>query len=130
MNGPTSLFCRSHSHLLNLHSSSIRVSSRDMASPPSAEGCVHALRLVGNLKRVERTGWINHGVADPESVADHMHRMAVMCLLATCEADNPVGAGGINIQRHVICYVGLGVLGRESRVPRCVSGGAGRCKSR
>jgi len=53
-----------------------------MSRPPTAEGAVAVLRLVGGLKRVERTGWLNHGVVDPESVSDHSHRMAVAALLA------------------------------------------------
>ncbi|XP_060565201.1 5'-deoxynucleotidase HDDC2-like [Ruditapes philippinarum] len=37
--------------------------------------------LIGQLKRVQRTGWVLHKVSDPESVADHMYRMAMMSFL-------------------------------------------------
>lgn len=30
----------------------------------------------------KRKGWINHGIKGPESIADHMYRMAVMALIA------------------------------------------------
>lgn len=60
---------------------------------PTSEGCVDLLRLVGCLKRVERTGWLNHGVVDPESVSDHCHRMAVACVLASYPGS------GVNWQR-------------------------------
>ncbi|XP_015279321.1 PREDICTED: HD domain-containing protein 2 isoform X2 [Gekko japonicus] len=39
------------------------------------------LRLVGQLKRVPRTGWVYRNVANPESVSDHMYRMAIMALV-------------------------------------------------
>ncbi|KAG8444268.1 hypothetical protein GDO86_009452 [Hymenochirus boettgeri] len=39
------------------------------------------MKLVGQLKRVPRTGWIYRKVEKPESVSDHMYRMAVMALL-------------------------------------------------
>ncbi|NP_001087264.1 5'-deoxynucleotidase HDDC2 [Xenopus laevis] len=39
------------------------------------------MKLVGQLKRVPRTGWIYRQVEKPESVSDHMYRMAVMAML-------------------------------------------------
>lgn len=39
------------------------------------------LRLVGQLKRVPRTGWVYRNVEKPESVSDHMYRMAVMAMV-------------------------------------------------
>ncbi|XP_072512688.1 5'-deoxynucleotidase HDDC2 [Salminus brasiliensis] len=38
------------------------------------------MKLVGQLKRVPRTGWVYRNVQRPESVSDHMYRMAVMAL--------------------------------------------------
>uniref|UniRef100_A0A8B9XBT3 5'-deoxynucleotidase HDDC2 n=1 Tax=Bos mutus grunniens TaxID=30521 RepID=A0A8B9XBT3_BOSMU len=43
------------------------------------------LRLVGQLKRVPRTGWVYRNVQKPESVSDHMYRMAVMALVTKDE---------------------------------------------
>ncbi|XP_067666417.1 5'-deoxynucleotidase HDDC2-like [Haliotis asinina] len=43
------------------------------------------MSLVGKLKHVRRTGWVRKKVCDgsgPESVADHMYRMAVLAFLA------------------------------------------------
>ncbi|RKP25495.1 HD domain-containing protein [Syncephalis pseudoplumigaleata] len=37
--------------------------------------------LCENLKRTKRTGWVEHGIQQPESIADHMHRMALMAML-------------------------------------------------
>ncbi|XP_078011291.1 5'-deoxynucleotidase HDDC2 isoform X2 [Phascolarctos cinereus] len=39
------------------------------------------LRLVGQLKRVPRTGWVYRNVQKPESVSDHMYRMAIMAFV-------------------------------------------------
>ncbi|GFS20275.1 HD domain-containing protein 2-like [Elysia marginata] len=36
------------------------------------------MKFIGNLKKVERTGWVRHGVKHPESVAEHMYRMAMI----------------------------------------------------
>uniref|UniRef100_A0A8C6ZWX7 HD domain containing 2 n=1 Tax=Nothoprocta perdicaria TaxID=30464 RepID=A0A8C6ZWX7_NOTPE len=47
-----------------------------------ARGLLQFLRLVGQLKRVPRTGWVLRKVERPESVSDHMYRMAVMALAA------------------------------------------------
>ncbi|GFN85419.1 HD domain-containing protein 2-like [Plakobranchus ocellatus] len=36
------------------------------------------MKFIGNLKKIERTGWVRHGVKHPESVAEHMYRMAMI----------------------------------------------------
>ncbi|XP_037541307.1 HD domain-containing protein 2 [Nematolebias whitei] len=41
------------------------------------------MKLIGQLKRVPRTGWVYRKVQKPESVSDHMYRMAVMSLTIT-----------------------------------------------
>ncbi|XP_029966520.1 5'-deoxynucleotidase HDDC2 [Salarias fasciatus] len=41
------------------------------------------LKLIGQLKRVPRTGWVYRKVKEPESVSDHMYRMAMMSLTIT-----------------------------------------------
>ena len=113
------------------HSSRLRTRACIMANPnqsapvngaPSSEGCVALLRLAGGLKRVERTGWLNHGVVDPESVSDHCHRMAVACVLASYPGS------GLDWQRYVctVNRVGYGgVCG--SRVGRSVGSPAHVC---
>ncbi|XP_030345815.1 HD domain-containing protein 2 isoform X2 [Strigops habroptila] len=52
------------------------------AASGGGSGLLPFLRLLGQLKRVPRTGWVYRNVAKPESVADHMYRMAVMALVA------------------------------------------------
>lgn len=39
--------------------------------------------LLSFLERVPRTGWVYRKVQDPESVSDHMYRMALMSLVIT-----------------------------------------------
>ncbi|XP_037700031.1 5'-deoxynucleotidase HDDC2 [Choloepus didactylus] len=51
------------------------------SSGHGARSLLRFLRLVGHLKRVPRTGWVYRKVENPESVSDHMYRMAVMALV-------------------------------------------------
>ncbi len=44
-------------------------------------GILDVLAAAGELKRVRRQGWIDRGVVDPESVADHSYRMALLAVL-------------------------------------------------
>jgi putative hydrolases of HD superfamily len=37
---------------------------------------------LGALKRLPRTGWLQRGVADPESIAEHSYAVAMLALLA------------------------------------------------
>lgn len=47
------------------------------------EAIIKFARAVGRLKRTPRTGWKRDGVKDPESVADHSFRMAVLSMLVS-----------------------------------------------
>ncbi|KAH8104045.1 HD domain-containing protein [Cristinia sonorae] len=40
--------------------------------------------ILERLKTQKRTGWVNHNVPGPESISDHMYRMA---MLAMCTSD-------------------------------------------
>ncbi|KAI5615053.1 HD domain-containing protein 2 [Silurus asotus] len=44
------------------------------------ENMLQFMKLVGQLKRVPRTGWVYRNIKQPESVSDHMYRMAMMAL--------------------------------------------------
>uniref|UniRef100_A0A3Q3WX50 5'-deoxynucleotidase HDDC2 n=1 Tax=Mola mola TaxID=94237 RepID=A0A3Q3WX50_MOLML len=41
------------------------------------------MKFIGQLKRLPRTGWVYRNVKNPESVSDHMYRMAMMSLTIT-----------------------------------------------
>ncbi|XP_022991251.1 HD domain-containing protein C4G3.17-like [Cucurbita maxima] len=49
---------------------------------PSSSSVIDFLTLCHRLKTTKRKGWINHGINGPESIADHMYRMALMSLIA------------------------------------------------
>lgn len=36
---------------------------------------------IGKLKTIKRTGWVRHGISNPESVADHSFRTAFIAML-------------------------------------------------
>ncbi|KAJ8396260.1 hypothetical protein AAFF_G00021270 [Aldrovandia affinis] len=57
-----------------------------MSVPTQADNMNNMLqfmKLVGQLKRVPRTGWVYRNVKQPESVSDHMYRMSIMALTIT-----------------------------------------------
>ncbi|XP_047429640.1 HD domain-containing protein 2 [Mugil cephalus] len=57
-----------------------------MATTTGKTTCMSMLqfmKLIGQLKRVPRTGWVYSNVKKPESVSDHMYRMAMMSLTIT-----------------------------------------------
>lgn len=60
-------------------------SCAEALSGRGARNLLQFLRLVGQLKRVPQTGWVYRNVQKPESVSDHMYRMAVMALVTKDE---------------------------------------------
>ena len=59
-------------------------------SDPSLHNLVKFLEITGLLKRTQRAGWVDVGVYQPESVADHTFRTAFLCMLyADMEALDP-----------------------------------------
>jgi putative hydrolase of HD superfamily len=58
-------------------------SSHELASAPiSPSSAIQFLTLIQRLKTTKRTGWVNHGVKESESIADHMYRMAIMAMIS------------------------------------------------
>ncbi|WP_203416728.1 HD domain-containing protein [Jiangella ureilytica] len=61
-----------------------------MADDGQIEGVVDYIFEAGLLKRAKRTGWWIAGVKDPESIADHSHRTALIgAVLALMEGADP-----------------------------------------
>lgn len=50
------------------------------------EAIIALLREAGRLKRLPRAGWVEAGVRDPESVADHSYRVALLSMLLSDQA--------------------------------------------
>ncbi len=42
---------------------------------------IRFLEVAGRLKRISRAGWLEVGVSEPESVADHTYRTAIFCMI-------------------------------------------------
>lgn len=42
---------------------------------------VNFTKTIGKLKKVKRTGWLVAGIKNPESVAEHSFRLAVLCMI-------------------------------------------------
>ena len=53
----------------------------DKMTDSSLQDIIKFLEITGVLKRTQRTGWVDVGVYQPESVADHTFRTAVFCML-------------------------------------------------
>lgn len=66
--------------LLSVRSQKPKTSNDTQISSPSY--AIDFLTLCHSLKTTKRKGWINHGIKGPESIADHMYRMALMALIA------------------------------------------------
>lgn len=69
---------------------------------------IHFLTTIGKLKKIKRTGWVLRGVKEPESIADHTFRMALMAWLFARKK-------GLNYEKvikmaliHDLCEAGLG----------------------
>ncbi|CAL5419070.1 unnamed protein product [Camellia sinensis] len=86
----------------------------------SSSSAIDFLTLCHRLKTTKRKGWINHGIKGPESIADHMYRMALMALIAS---DLP----GVNRERcikiaivHDIAEAIVGDITPSDGVPKAV----------
>ena len=54
-----------------------------MSVPIAPQKALNFFTTVGKLKTTLRTGWVDHKVPQPESVADHMYRMTMLCWCIT-----------------------------------------------
>jgi putative hydrolase of HD superfamily len=64
--------------------------SRDPAGAPPApadDALLRFFHLAGRLKETPRAGWALRGIADPESVAEHSHRVALLALVLAPRAE-------------------------------------------
>ena len=64
------------------------------APPPPPPPSTLSRSLSLSLQTTKRTGWVRRGVPHPESIADHMYRMAVMALVAGMQGGGAGGDGG------------------------------------
>ncbi|GLT34527.1 hypothetical protein SLA2020_090360 [Shorea laevis] len=74
--------------------SSTNMVETEAPTASSTASAIDFLTLCHRLKTTKRKGWVNHGIEGPESIADHMYRMALMALIA---GDLP----GVNRERCI-----------------------------
>ncbi|HYH78426.1 MAG TPA: HD domain-containing protein [Longimicrobium sp.] len=63
------------------------------STPPdndATDGLLRFFHLAGRLKETPRAGWALRGVASPESVAEHSHRVALLALVLAPRARPPL----------------------------------------
>ncbi|TFK39492.1 HD domain-containing protein [Crucibulum laeve] len=41
------------------------------------------IHIIERLKTQKRTGWVNNNIPDPESISDHMYRMAMLSMISS-----------------------------------------------
>lgn len=47
---------------------------------------IKLLKIVGKLKQLKRSGWVRNNIPDPETVAEHSFRVAMLAMLWAPEA--------------------------------------------
>lgn len=57
------------------------------------------LEIISQLKHTERTGWVDRKLPNPESIADHMYRMSIICFFN----DTP-GIDVAKCQQIALCH--------------------------
>ncbi|KAI6232065.1 5'-deoxynucleotidase HDDC2 [Aphelenchoides besseyi] len=86
-----------------------------MSSLPSLQTDFFALlHHLNELKHLKRTGWVHFGVPEPETVASHMHRMALLAM--TLQQDGNVDAVRC-IKIALVHDIGEAIVGDIT--PRC-----------
>jgi putative hydrolase of HD superfamily len=64
----------------------------DASPAPADDALLRFFHLAGRLKETPRAGWALRGIADPESVAEHSHRVALLALVLAPRAEPPLDA--------------------------------------
>lgn len=75
------VYCQARDSGLSSNGSGFKMSNSSAPSS-SSSSAIDFLTLCHSLKTTKRKGWVNHGIKGPESIADHMYRMALMALVA------------------------------------------------
>ena len=63
------------------------------------DSAIDFFNVVERLKLTKRTGWVNSDVKNPESIADHMYRMAIMVCVPVTSVDRVVPGSGVGFGR-------------------------------
>lgn len=65
-------------------------SPADLPEPTSSDALLRFFHLAGRLKDTPRAGWALRGIASPESVAEHSHRVALLALVLAPRDESPL----------------------------------------
>ncbi|KAG0149228.1 hypothetical protein CROQUDRAFT_653782 [Cronartium quercuum f. sp. fusiforme G11] len=52
----------------------------------SQNGTIQFMHILEKLKTTKRAGWVREGAREPESISDHMYRMAMLAMLSQEDA--------------------------------------------
>ena len=86
---------------------------------PELEGLTNFLYEMGLLKRYKRTGWMIAGIDNPESIAEHSFRTAIIgYLLAVMEGADPAKTAAMCLFHDT----------QETRIGTCLRS-AGLCRT-
>ncbi|KAI1724509.1 HD domain-containing protein [Ditylenchus destructor] len=77
---------------------------------------VELLRVLDNLKHLKRTGWVHFNVPEPETVASHMYRMAVLSMGLEGIVDKDVDINKC-VRMSLVHDIGEAIVGDIT--PRC-----------
>ncbi|KAG0670480.1 hypothetical protein C6P45_002384 [Maudiozyma exigua] len=58
---------------------------KDLIERPTPNYTLALFDILHKLKLQRRTGWINNGIENPESISDHMYRMSIMSWILNSE---------------------------------------------
>lgn len=72
-------------------STSSSTASSGSSSGGRIKGKLELMHLIEKLKTQKRTGWVREGISQPESISDHMYRMAMLSLLSEEDAELDIG---------------------------------------
>ncbi|KAG8215085.1 HD domain-containing protein, partial [Butyriboletus roseoflavus] len=73
--------------------------------------------VLERLKTQKRTGWIDHNVPNPESISDHMYRMAVLAM-CTSDATLDVSKCVMMCVVHDLAEAQVGDITPRERIPK------------
>ncbi|PLW57575.1 hypothetical protein PCANC_01177 [Puccinia coronata f. sp. avenae] len=59
----------------------------DAKEPSKNAGLLELMHIIEKLKTTKRAGWVRLGARSPESISDHMYRMAMLAMLSEKDPD-------------------------------------------
>ncbi|KIP02733.1 hypothetical protein PHLGIDRAFT_20410 [Phlebiopsis gigantea 11061_1 CR5-6] len=73
--------------------------------------------ILERLKTQKRTGWVDHNVPEPESISDHMYRMAILAM-CTSDASLDVSKCVMMALVHDLAEAQVGDIAPREEIPK------------